>query len=86
VSLMSDNAQEARHLFRLVSFVCSLVFGIPLAVILLKMAGELFGGPVAAASYQHLAVRSDAIYATILTGLLMVPMLASYLYYRWVTE
>lgn len=82
---MSDDAQEARHLFRLVS-VCSLVFGIPLAVIVVKLTSELFGKPAGAMFYDKVAVSADAIYVDILSGLLLLPMLASYLYYRRVAE
>jgi len=78
---MSDDAQEARHLFRLVSFLCSLVFGVPLAVILVKMTSELFGSPAGVMSYES-ALKADATYVAILSGLLLIPTLASYVYYR----
>ena len=75
---MSDNAQEARHLFRLVSFVCSIVFGVPLALVSIKIAMDVSSGPLGSVRYFY----ADALYAAILSALIVVPMLASYIYYR----
>ena len=83
---MSDDAQEARHLFRLVAFFCSLVFGVPLAVIVVKLTTELFGNPAGPMFYDKVAVGHDAIYLAILSALILLPMLASYIYYRRVAE
>ncbi len=79
---VSDRAREARQCFEMISFVCALAFGMPLALVLIKIASELFSGPSGALPYSRLAIPTDVWYAAILGALILVPTLASYVYYR----
>jgi hypothetical protein len=79
---MSDLAREARNCFEMISFICALVFGVPLMLVAVKIANELYSGPEGPLPYGHHFVHSDAMYAAILIGLIVIPTLASYVYYR----
>jgi hypothetical protein len=79
---MSDDAQEARHLFEVVSLLCLLVFGIPMALLSLRMADGLLSTHIAAVGYKDLHLMKDVIYASILAVLATIPILGSYIWYR----
>jgi|GEM_PF-4139472 len=66
----------------MISFVCAFAFGMPLAVILIKIASELFSGPSGALPYSRLAIPTDVWYAAILGALILIHTLASHVYYR----
>ncbi|HMK34923.1 MAG TPA: hypothetical protein VK463_07655 [Desulfomonilaceae bacterium] len=78
---MSDDAQDARQLFDAVSILCSIFFGIPLGIILLKIAQNM-SDPISAAAYRHLEFPKDVMYTAILIACICIPMLFSYLWYE----
>lgn len=79
---MSDRAREARQCFEMVSFASGLAFGIPLVLVLIKLAGEMFGGPSGPLPSSKAAIPTDTWYAVILGALILIPTLVSYVYYR----
>jgi hypothetical protein len=79
---MSDDAQEARHFFEVVTILCLLFFGIPLGIVSLRIAGGLFTGPVGAVGYEDLHLLKDLAYAAILTALAVVPIVGSYIRFK----
>jgi len=79
---MSDDAQEAKHLFEVVTLLCWIAFGIPLALVLLDITGGLLGSPIHAAAFKQLALFRDLGYAAILSALAIIPTLGSYIWYK----
>jgi hypothetical protein len=82
VKFMSEDAQNAWHMFESVWVMCSIFFGIPLALVLLRIMSGLFGSPITAASYEELGLYRDLTYALILAALTFIPALASYFRFR----
>jgi len=80
---MSEDAQNAWHMFESVWVLCSIFFGIPLALVLLRIMSGLFGSPITAASYEELGLYRDVTYALILAALTFIPTLATYFRFRW---
>jgi hypothetical protein len=79
---MSEAAQNAWHTFEAVGVMCSFFFGIPLALVLLRILSGLFGSPLTTASYVDMELYTDLAYAVILAGLTFVPILATYVQFR----
>ncbi len=79
---MSDDAREARHLFEVVTLLCWIAFGIPLALVLLEITGGLWGSPIHAAAYKELGLFRDLGYAVILGALAVIPTLGLYVWYK----
>ena len=57
-------------------------FGIPLALVLLRILSGLFGNPLTASSYADMELYTDLAYAVILAGLTFVPIFATYVRFR----
>ncbi|MBI4961970.1 MAG: hypothetical protein HY913_01705 [Desulfomonile tiedjei] len=79
---MSEDAQNAWHMFEAVGVLCSFFFGIPLALVLLRILSGLFSSPLTAASYIELELYTDLAYAVILAGLTFIPTLGTYFQFR----
>ena len=79
---MSEDAQNAWHMFEAVGVLCSLFFGIPLALVLLRILSGLYGSPLTAASYVDMELYKDLAYALVLSALTFVPTVATYFRFR----
>lgn len=65
---MSEAAQNAWHTFEAVGVMCSFFFGIPLALVLLRILSAMSGSPLTAASYVRIELHTDLAYAAMLAG------------------
>ncbi len=79
---MSEAAQNAWHTFEAVGVMCSFFFGIPLALVLLRILSGLFGSPLAATAYADMELSTDLAYAVILAALTFIPTLATYVRFK----
>lgn len=79
---MSEDAQNAWHTFEAVGVMCSFFFGIPLALVLLRILSALFSSPLMAESYIEMELYRDLAYAVILAALTFIPTLATYFQYK----
>jgi hypothetical protein len=79
---MSEAAQNAWHTFESVGVMCAFFFGIPLALVLLRIFSGLFGSPLTAPSYIDMELSTDLAYAVILAGLTFIPTLATYVQFK----
>ena len=80
-SVECDDVQDAKELFDIVSLLCLIFFGIPLAIILLRIVGTL-SDPVAAVAYKQLGLFTDITYSVILAAFTFIPMLYTYIRYE----
>jgi len=82
VIFMSEAAQNAWHTFEAVAAMCSFFFGIPLALVLLRILSGLFSSPLTAASYVDMGLHTDLAYAVVLGALTFGPTLATYFHFK----
>ncbi|AFM24717.1 hypothetical protein [Desulfomonile tiedjei] len=80
-SAQCDSVQDAKKLFDIVSILCTFFFGIPLAIVLLRIATSL-SDPLGRTVYLERGFQGEIIYALILTALAAIPMALAYVRYR----
>jgi hypothetical protein len=68
-----DEVQDARQLFDIVSILCSIFFGIPLALVLLRMVTNL-SDPIASVAYIQMGLNTDILFSAILAASTFIPM------------
>ncbi len=76
-----DDVQDARKLFDIVSLLCSIFFGIPLALVLLRMMSNLSDSVVRIA-YVQMEFQTDLVYGMILAACTLIPIVYTYMRYR----
>ncbi|MGB6065403.1 MAG: hypothetical protein WBG50_11375 [Desulfomonilaceae bacterium] len=76
-----DDVHEAKQLFNVVSILCSIFFGIPFILVLLRMVSYL-SNPIGRASYEQLGLQRDIVFGLILAASTFIPMVYTYLRYE----
>ncbi len=76
-----DDAHEAKQLFDVVGLLCSIFFGIPLGLVLLRMVSGL-SDSIGRAAYMGMGLQRDIIFAVILAACTFIPMVYTYIRYR----
>jgi hypothetical protein len=76
-----DDAQDAKKLFDIVSLLCSFFFGIPLALVFLRMITNLTDS-IGRSAYMQMGLQTDIVYAFILAVCMLVPVVYTYMRYR----
>ncbi|MBI5252128.1 MAG: hypothetical protein HY912_21750 [Desulfomonile tiedjei] len=76
-----DDAQEAKKLFDVVSLLCSIFFGIPLALVLLRMMSNL-SDSVSRIAYMQMGFERDIVYGLILAACTLIPIVYTFMRYR----
>jgi hypothetical protein len=80
-SVECDDVQDAEQLFQIVGLVCSLFFGIPLAIVLIKMISGIVDS-VGRTSYIERGLQGDILWASILAVVTFVPIVITYVRYH----
>jgi hypothetical protein len=80
-SAQCDNVQDAKKLFDIVSILCTFFFGIPLAIVLLRITTSL-SDSAGRTMYLERGFQGEIIYALILAFLALLPMALAYVRYR----
>ncbi|MGO9568224.1 MAG: hypothetical protein ACLP5H_11850 [Desulfomonilaceae bacterium] len=76
-----DDAHEAKQLFDVVGLLCSIFFGIPLGLVLLRMVSGL-SDSIGRTAYMEMRLQTDIIFSVILAACTFVPMVYTYVRYR----
>lgn len=76
-----DDVHEAKQLFNVVSILCSIFFGIPFVLVLLRMVSYL-SNPIGRASYVQLGLQRDIVFGLILAVCTFIPMVYTYIRYE----
>jgi hypothetical protein len=76
-----DEVQDSRQLFDMVGILCSVFFGIPLALVLLRMFTNL-NDLVARSAYIQTGLDKDILYSVILAVLTFIPIVYTYIRYH----
>jgi hypothetical protein len=80
-----DEVHEAKQLFDVVGLLCTIFFGIPLGLVLLRIVSGL-SSSIGRAAYIQMRLDTDVLFAVILAGFTFVPMVYTYVRYRRKTE
>jgi hypothetical protein len=80
-----DDLQDSRQLFDMVSIICLILFGTPLALVSLRIFTNL-NDLVASSAYIQMGLDKDVVYSVILAILTFVPIVYTYLRYRLKAE
>jgi len=72
-----DDAHEAKQLFDVVGLLCGIFFGIPLALVVLRMAGGL-SNSIGRSAYVEMGLQTDIIFGVILAACTFIPMAYTY--------
>ena len=78
---MSTEVAKAKRTFIVVTVVCSILFGIPFILWLLRIASGLFGSEVSANYYREYHLYGHVLYAMLLAALALIPPILAYFYY-----
>jgi ABC-type methionine transport system permease subunit len=76
-----DDVHDAKQLFNVVSLLCSIFFGVPFAIVLLRMVSYLTN-PIARTAYEQLGLTRDIIFSLILAAFTFIPILYTYIRYE----
>jgi len=76
-----DELHDAKKLFDITGFLCSIFFGIPLALVLLRIIGNL-SDSVGRIGYMQMGLQRDIIYTIILIAAILIPSAYTYFRYR----
>jgi hypothetical protein len=76
-----DDVQDSRQLFDVVSILCSIFFGIPLALVSLRMITNL-SDPVARTAYSQMGLNTDILFGLILAAFTFIPIAYTFLRYQ----